>query len=354
MATKDALTALYTNAFDRESPFGAVLKMADVKMGELKDCSCASSEATLYVVAAISNPARFKRRYELFVQFMKRLEASVGVQLYVAELAYGNLPFEVTHAGNPRHLQLRTEGPPIWQKEALLNLAVQRLPADWKYVAWIDGDVEFMNKNWVQDTLVALQSYSVVQMFQNYVDLGPDGEVIQLHTGFGYLYTTGDLKVNVKDAEPYYGQFGHSGIAWACTRAAWNGFGGLPTFGIAGNGDHALACALIGLVDKSYPKGLVHTNFVSLCNALEKRCEFHIRRNIGYVKGTIMHYWHGRKRNRFYQERWQIIISNDYDPLNDLFTESTGVLALQPYKPKLRDDLRRYFHSRCEDSIDVE
>src|SRR5208282_5642845 len=92
----------------------------------------------LYVVAVISNPIRYLTRYELYHRFEKHMQDS-GVILYTVEMAYGDRAFAVTDANNPRHLQLRSNHE-LWHKENLINLGVARLPATWKYLAWIDAD----------------------------------------------------------------------------------------------------------------------------------------------------------------------------------------------------------------------
>ena len=56
-------------------------------------------------------------------------QASPNVALHVAELAYGERPFEVT-GDDPGDVQLRTV-PELWHKENILNVAVQRFPAGW-------------------------------------------------------------------------------------------------------------------------------------------------------------------------------------------------------------------------------
>lgn len=57
----------------------------------------------------------------------------------------------------------------------------------------------------------------------------------------------------------------------------------------------------------------------------EGRAERHIRRNVGYVPGLLLHYWHGKKRDRRYKERWQILVGNDYDPDLDLKRDWQGL-----------------------------
>jgi hypothetical protein len=77
-------------------------------------------------------------------------------------------------------------------------------------------------------------------------------------------------------------------------------------------------------------------------------------RDVGCVEGTLLHHWHGQKRKRYYVERWETLRRHQYDPDRDIYRDAAGVLALTGNKPDLRDDLRRYFRSRDEDSRDEE
>jgi hypothetical protein len=77
------------------------------------------------------------------------------------------------------------------------------------------------------------------------------------------------------------------------------------------------------------------------------------RTNLGYVRGSLLHHWHGPKAARKYVERWSIVVDNDFNPDTDLAYDSQGLLYLSnPNKTKLRDDLRAYFRQRNEDSRD--
>jgi hypothetical protein len=78
-----------------------------------------------------------------------------------------------------------------------------------------------------------------------------------------------------------------------------------------------------------------------------------LNQNIGFVPGTIMHYWHGKKSTRGYFNRWEILARNQFDPVTDLRRDWQGLYQLAGNKPQLRDDLRAYFRSRQEDSIDM-
>lgn len=335
-------------------------------------------DATLHVVAVISNPARFKQRVQLFKDFQTRMRQTPGVRLTTVECAYGDHAFQVTHADNPLDVQVRTLDE-LWIKENLINIGISRLPADWQYVAWIDGDVQFNNVDWVQETLHQLQTHHIVQLFQNTVDMGPNGEVLQVHQGFAYQYIkrapkywetpwtenwTGVPNASSKAAltSEYYGGIGqtqlqgaywHSGYAWAANREAINAMGGLLDWAIIGAGDHHMAMAWIGDARMSVPAA-VPPAYLQAVLSYQARCERDIKRDIGYVSGTLLHHWHGQKKNRKYLERWDILTKNKFDPNVDIHKDWQGLYQLNPDKIQLRDDLRLYFRQRNEDSIDLE
>jgi hypothetical protein len=319
----------------------------------------------LYVISVLTNPERYKQRTKLFKEFMGRMK-NYGVNHVVVECVQGCRPYEVTDASNPLHIQLTTNSV-LWMKENLINIALSRLPANWKYAAWIDGDVDFVNPDWVEDTLHELQHAPVVQLFEHAIDLGPDHEILQKWESFGSCYVKGKpFKGSKKDWDKkdgdegyYFGQYGetsgeywHSGYAWAATREALNGFGGLIDFAIAGAGDHHTACGIIGKIMHSVPNK-VHPNYIKLLKEWEMRALRTAHKHMGFVKGTLVHYWHGKKRDRQYRGRWEILTKNQYDPTRDIHKDTQGLWVLHPSNNRLRDDLRHYFQSRNEDSIDV-
>jgi len=311
-----------------------------------------------YVISVMTNPERFATRPRLFLEYMKRME-KYGVNLYVIEGAFGDREFEITDSLNPRHIQVRTDSE-LWHKENLINLAINRLPANWKYVAWIDGDIDFVRPDWALETVHELQHHPVVQLFEDAVDLGPSCEILNTYKGFAYCYKN-NLPKNSSSVEvdnpPYYtstctsnGTYWHPGYAWAATRDAINTLGGLFDMAILGAGDHHMACALIGEAHISLPRG-IHENYKKYVYSWQKRA-LRLHKSIGFVKGTIYHFWHGKKRNRKYKERWQVLIGNNFNPSTDVHKDWQGVLTLYPGHDKLRDQIREYFQSRNEDSID--
>jgi hypothetical protein len=81
----------------------------------------------------------------------------------------------------------------------------------------------------------------------------------------------------------------------------------------------------------------------------QQSAEHHLRSDIGFVDGSICHFWHGPKTNRRYIERWDILTRNQFDPDLDLKRNSYGVLELTGRSIGLRDDLRGYFRARNDD-----
>ncbi len=86
-------------------------------------------------VTAVSNPARFRRRYELYHKFARHVREELGQRLVTVECQLGDRPFYLTSPHDPDHVQVRGKSE-LWQKEVLLNVAIARLPAEVEYIAW--------------------------------------------------------------------------------------------------------------------------------------------------------------------------------------------------------------------------
>lgn len=307
------------------------------------------SEETLFVITPISNPKRYESRYRLYREFAEYVNAQPNTELITVELTFGDRDFALKDVKN--HIGVRCDSE-LWHKENLINIGASRLPTNWKYMAWIDADVKFARNDWAMETLHLLQHYSVVQMFSQATDLGPN------HEGFfnadGFVCSMEKYGVY---RGPYSGKYGltfHPGYAWAIRREAFDGVGGLIDSAICGAGDHHMALALYGKAKVSIPAKLKESPaYAEPILLWQERAERVIQRNVGYVPGQLLHYWHGKKKDRRYKERWQILADHSFDPRRDVVRDHQGLLRLAGTKPALRDDLRSYFSARNEDSIDL-
>lgn len=297
----------------------------------------------LHVVTAITNPMRWQSRTKLFREFERHMLDS-GVQLHVIEAAYGEIPhmLEPSHP-SVNHIKRRVRTP-VWSKECLINLAIQQLPDDWKYVAWIDADILFRHPRWAEETVYALQHHHVVQPWSTCYDLGPHGEHVQLHRSFCRQWVHEPHCIGKKG--PY--TFAHPGYAWAATRQAMEWLGGLVETAAFGAGDHHMALALVGKSATSFPGGVTE-GYKKPILAWEKRAEQFLARGIHYVEATIEHAWHGRKQDRKYVDRWSIPVKHGFDPETDLKRNVHGVLEFAGNKPGLIADMHAYNRSRNED-----
>jgi hypothetical protein len=316
-----------------------------------------SQDETLHVAACFNNPCLWDTRRKHFNDFRRHMAASRNVVLHVAELSYDQRPFEVTSDCNPLDYQFRSRHQ-IWHKENLLNLAVQRFPNGWKYGAVIDGDCMFTRPDWALETIQQLQFYDWVQMYSSYTDMSPDHRPLRTSPSFAYRYSKGEIGSGDqragKDARGY--GVGTTGLAWAFRQTAFAAVGGLMDRCPLGSGDWHMAFGLIGEPD-THPQTSellrCGQNYADYIKTWQNRAAAAIKHNVGYVRGHAVHYFHGSKSNRGYGTRWMILRDHDFNPYVDLFPDDNGLYQLTPDKPRLRDEIRRYFASRNEDDISL-
>ena len=279
--------------------------------------------------------------------------ADAGVTHWAVEATHGERAPSVLEDGNSRHIHVRCDDE-VWLKENLLNVGARYLPPDAKYIMWVDGDIAFERQDWASEVIEYLQHYDVIQPFSHVIDYGPQHEILETHKGFAYCYQKGmELGINNRlGGWKYGGPYWHPGYAFAYRISAWNGLGGMIDRAICGAGDYHMACALIGQGPFSYP-GNIHPNYKDMVNVWQARADAVVNRNLGYLPGTVHHYFHGKKSDRKYIERWDILTKNNFDPYRDVAYDRHGVLQLTVSKDergrRLRDQLRSYFRQRNED-----
>jgi hypothetical protein len=309
----------------------------------------------LFVVTVVFNPHRYLSRYRLCRTFAKQMQDG-GAQLLTVEIALGDRPFEVTEAGNPWHLQLRTKSN-LWHKERALNLGFQKLThmvPDWKFGAWIDADITFYRQDWAQETVHMLEHHPVVQMFGVAANMDPQGyKQWDCESAFRTF-----VEKRINSGTDFYGSGvgGHPGLAWACTREAFDTMGGLIDWCPAGGGDTYMANALRGFWQKgdSHHKTILEFSpeFVGLLNVWADRVAV-FRQNMGYVHGTVAHNWHGNSFQRGHKIRWDALQKYKFNPIRDLETDATGLYRWTGNKPEMAGIIVGSFTQRNEDSIDV-
>jgi hypothetical protein len=193
--------------------------------------------------------------------------------------------------------------------------------------------------------IARFEKYDVIQLFSTIVYMGPHNEALKTDKSFGYMYR----KSGKQYTQSYRYGFWHPGFAWACTKKAYQDMGGLIDYSILGSGDHHMALGLISKIECSHPKN-IHPNYRKLLREFENNVR-HLR--VGYIDGTILHYWHGDLKLRRYKERWQILTDHQYNPLIDVSKDPMGLYQLTETGKKLDNDMRDYFAGRLEDDTRV-
>ncbi|HTW95129.1 MAG TPA: hypothetical protein VMD30_10065, partial [Tepidisphaeraceae bacterium] len=205
--------------------------------------------------------------------------------------------------------------------------------------------------DWAEETVHALQHYKVVQMFGQCGYCSADDEVLWTCPSAFKVFVEKGYHQLPPIATAYIAK-GHPGLAWAATTDAIQNLEGLLDISITGSGDTLMAWALRGRWDGYLPPDPLTPGYIAAIRRWARRCDLHIRQNVGYVPGTCLHHWHGKSEQRGYLKRWSITSFHKFDPDQDLVIDSNGLYAWRPgHKPHLEHDLRLSFHERNEDAL---
>jgi hypothetical protein len=118
----------------------------------------------LAVVTCYFNPGGFRRRRQNYERFREGMR-NAAVTCMTVECAFGTTPFELAPALDVLHVRSDSL---LWQKERLLNLAAQALPATVRGIAWLDCDIVFRNVAWPSDLASRLSTHPVAQVFETF------------------------------------------------------------------------------------------------------------------------------------------------------------------------------------------
>jgi len=293
---------------------------------------------------------------------------NTGAKLITVEQAFGDRPFMVTNKCDEYNVQVKSHEE-LWLKENLINLGIRRamqLDHCAEKVAWIDSDCFPVCSpvEWLEETWHSLEHYEFVQMWEYLINFGPNNEPVSkpqvsfmaTYAAAGYVVPEG---INVQHTLAGHSgliTLGRPGLAWAANIRALNKVGGLIDKCILGSGDWHMAHGLVGAMKQYSGEFRKLSRYSQYLLTWQEKAERWIKRDVGFVPTTLGHWWHGDKVDRKYGSRGKILINNGYDPHTDVKYDCHGLLQLETWEPRqirLRDQIRDYFKTRDEDSINA-
>lgn len=302
----------------------------------------------LYLITALFNVNN--KRKELYTNFKNYID-KFGVNLVTIEGVIGEIgEFKVTDKHNNFDIQVRGDHL-VWIKENLLNIAVSRLPETWRYFVWIDSDLEFLEEDWPYVILESFQKHDIIQPFKHIITLGPDNNQILSHR-FSFLYSY----VEKLPVDPKYNNIFHSqqGFAFGFSRKAYYSIDKIFDYSIVGDGDTIVAFSLINKVDNILLKGY-HPNYLKKIFDYQKKVQNIAKFSLlGYSDLGMKHFFHGYYEDREYITRKSILINHKYDPENDIYYNSDGLLQIKEHKTAMILDIKKHFAVRSEDKINID
>ena len=310
----------------------------------------------MWAITSYFNPVGFKRRLSNY----KIFRTNLAVPLVTVELSFNGC-FELTDEDADVLIQI-SGGAVLWQKERLLNLAVEAVPSNVESIAWLDCDVMLERADWVDEAKRQLSKFNVIQLFsvaefidsKDYKKLPDRCSGDASVPGIASLSNAGEL-LSLGRQEHYRTRAAlskevlfHPGLAWAAKRKLLEEHGFYDA-SILGGGDELMAAAMYGqcegLMKKFLLDGARQQHYLKWAIPYNKS----VAGCVGHVSGTIFHLAHGERKNRAYRVRQERLASFGFNPGTDLEVGANGAWHWARPRPNLEDFLRQYFMSRAED-----
>jgi len=307
-----------------------------------------SRPANLWAITTYFNPLRTRRRRRNYMAF----RAALHVPLLTVELVYGAEP-ELSGNDAERLICLRGSSF-LWQKEALLNVAVSALPANAEVVAWLDCDLAFADPTWPDQALSRLTTHAVVQLFTDFIDLDPSED--HLHssgevTGRGFVahrMLGGPLTKDFPPGSRKRYRPRLPGGAWAAKRSLLERHGFYDSL-VLGSGDVGFLFAAYGEFEEAARACMMNQRQARHYDKWASRVYADVAGRVGFLDGTVYHYWHGDIANRRYGQIHEQFGTFDFDPEADVAIDASGCLVWASPKAEMHDYVRRWWSTRLED-----
>jgi hypothetical protein len=301
----------------------------------------------LCVIMPLFNIGDSLEKLQNFVFASGMLNVS-GIPLVVVECVFNDQMWLLPGTSNV--LRLRTSGA-MWQKERIVNRAIESIPREFTKVAWLDADILFQNPNWASMASKLLKDFTVVQLCERAARL-PRGR--HSYNGDGQVWDTFG-KILQQDPNAVlsgeFGRHGHTGFGWAARRDVLEKVG-LYDGAITGGGDHIMAHAFCGDWESPCINHMLGLGSRWYAHAVEwaQRTYPLVRARVGVVEGMALHLWHGELTTRKHGSRYAPLRAANFDPVSDIEIDENGCWRWATDKRDLQEALRQYLEVRTTEA----
>jgi hypothetical protein len=279
------------------------------------------------------------RNFHRFLREMKKNDFPVfGVELSLTD------KFETTGMSGWSQLKVKRENV-CFQKEACLNLAEKKVPAQYTKIAWIDCDLTFLNPNWYDQASKKLECNKLIQLYTHGYNTDKYGRTVLEFPGLMYM----------KDRVTYHDWTKHAGYpggAWAARRELWR-HGGLYPYAPMGGGDTIFIYSMYNhnFQHSTYENiGITKETDLSIYTNWKKSVAAYIEKDISYIENKFLHEWHGDRKNRNYTHRHSVL--KNINVHKQIRLNDQGILEFYNIKnDAFFSDVYNYFQGRDEDGL---
>lgn len=310
-----------------------------------------SHSAPLWAITSYFNPVGYRSRRQNYQTFRGHLRLPL---IAVEHSATGR--FDLNDGDADIVISL-DGGDVMWQKERLLNVALEALPETCWAVTWLDCDVVLRDPDWPGKALAKLEDAILVQPFSSAheVRLADKDDPLQAspvgrtRPSFAARYAKRELLPEEirtwrigDDPMPI-----HCGYAWVGRTEPLREHGFYDA-SILGGGTREFAATAIGEIDS-----LVHCRPRSPAQlehflAWARGWASSVDGRVEYVEGELLHLWHGETADRGYGKRYEVLAEFDFDPRTDIIAADGGCWRWATPKTTMHERVARYFNARRE------
>lgn len=312
-------------------------------------------------ITSFFNSEKYKNKIENYLIFKQGIKKQ-GLKIIVVECAFKDAPFELTSDDADILIQVRSNSV-MWQKERLLNIALQKIPIDCDKIAWLDGDIIFLNNNWVEETSKLLEEYAVCQLFEHAFRLSEkESQAVKNYLGTNFdldLYL--GLNERIRQDSGYESAIYHSlnnkldirfhnlGFAWAARREIFSEQGFYDKM-ILGSGDKIMKNSFSNYkLDQKFTNTL-SKELLKDINIWSTAIFSRVKSNVYYTSGKLLHLYHGHSKNKFHQSRYLMIKKYNFKPKEDLKLNEDECFEWASDKKKLHGFVKKYFNIRNDNN----